>query len=79
MNGEIADAEVFVKIEGYQNLASTLNLIRSKLKDISSNMDKLNAIKNKEDSEINSWNDSLGKIGQKVDEISRALSEHRQS
>ena len=76
MNGEIGNAPVFVKINEYKTVATTLDAIRAKLADAKDNLGKISDIKAQEDSELREWESSLGEIDKKVEEINKALFEH---
>lgn len=66
---------LFVKIDKYREVISTMNQIKSKLKDADEVLAELNKIKNQEDSEIESWHADIEAIKSKLMAIDQALFE----
>ena len=66
---------MFVKIEKYKEVVSTLDEIKNKLKDANDILVELNKIKEQEDHEISSWHSDLEAIKSKLLAIDKALFE----
>ena len=66
---------VFVKIEDYQNIVDILRITQDKLKKAKALMERINELKEQEDSEINSWSQELEDIDQRLDDINKTLLE----
>lgn len=66
---------LFVKIEKYREVMSTLGEIKGKLKDAGDILMELNRIKEQEDKEIVDWHNDLENIKAKLLSIDRALFE----
>ncbi|MBU2589952.1 MAG: hypothetical protein KKA65_05015 [Nanoarchaeota archaeon] len=66
---------LFVKIDKYREVISTMNQIKSKLKDADEILAELNKIKQQEDNEIETWHSDLETIKGKLMAIDRALFE----
>jgi len=71
----MADAKVFVKIDEYKDILDIISMIRNKLDGVKKTLGKINELKNREDSELESWNRALNEIEKKVDFIDKALFE----
>jgi len=68
-------AFVFVKIDEYKGILNTINLIKNKLKEARDTLDKINELKNREDSELELWNSEIDDVERKVDFIDKAIFE----
>jgi len=66
---------LFVKIDKYREVISTMNQIKSKLKDADEILAELNKIKRQEDSEIETWHSDIETIKSKLMAIDKALFE----
>ena len=73
MDDDINAATVFVKIDSYKGVANMLELIRNKLIDAKENLEKVNQMKITLDAELKGWEDALGKVESKVEEINNTL------
>jgi len=67
------NAHVFIKIEEYKEVLDTISLIKDKLQEAKGTLDKINGIKAKEDSEIDSWNQKLNEAESKIQEMDNKL------
>lgn len=66
---------VFVKIDEYKDVLEVLDLLNKKLEKAREIMDRINDIKNDEDSELDLWEKELVEIEKKLDFINRTLME----
>ena len=71
----MADGKVFVKIDEYKDILDIISMIRNKLDGTKKTLGKINELKNREDSELESWSRALNEIEKKVDFIDKALFE----
>lgn len=66
-------APVFVKIEDYKDVLDVVSLLKEKINEASSILDKINDVKAKEDAEIENWKNSVEEIKSKVSTIDKTL------
>lgn len=66
---------LFVKIDRYKEVMSTLNELKAKLKNATDILAELDKIKEDEEKELASWHDDLESIKEKLMAIDRALFE----
>ena len=66
-------APIFVKIDEYKDIVDILALMRKKIKDAKSTVERINVLKNEEDSELETWHQSLDEVERKVDFIDKTL------
>lgn len=66
---------VFVKIDDYKDVLEVINIIKNKVVDAKKTLDKINELKNDEDSELELWHNALNEIEHKVDFIDKTLFE----
>ncbi len=66
---------LFVKIEKYREVISTIKQIKEKLQDADDILAELNKIKKQEDSEIESWHGDIETIKSKLMAIDKAMFE----
>lgn len=71
-------ARVFIKINENRGIVDIMGLIKDKIEDSRSILSQLDDLKNKEESELDLWNKSLGIINSGVDNIDRALMQDNQ-
>jgi hypothetical protein len=64
---------IFIKIEDYKDVLDIINLIKHKIKEAQSNLEKITEIKKQEDNEIELWSHTLEEIEKKIDYIDRSL------
>jgi|TARA_B100001971_G_C18154917_1_gene517946 predicted nuclease with TOPRIM domain len=68
-------APVYVKIDEYKDILDIVNLVKGKLNEARKTLDKINKLKNEEDSELNLWHSELDEIEKKVEYIDQTLFE----
>ena len=66
---------MFVKINEYNDILDIIALINEKVKEARTILDKINDLKNQEDSELNAWRSSLDDIERKLRFIDQTLFE----
>ncbi|RME54552.1 hypothetical protein D6777_03385 [Candidatus Woesearchaeota archaeon] len=66
---------LFVKVENYREVMSTLEELKEKLKETSTLLNELNRIKDEEEHEIDSWQNELESIKEKLMLIDKTLFE----
>ena len=68
-------SSVFVRIDRYRELYDVIRQIRAKLDDAKQVLKKIKDLKSQEDSELESWENELATVEQKLSEISGAMTE----
>ena len=68
-------SSVFVRIDRYRELYDVIRQIRTKLDDAKQVLKKIKDLKSQEDSELESWENELATVEQKLSEISGAMTE----
>ena len=68
-------SSVFVRLDKYRELYDLLGQIRTKLGDAKQILKKVKELKSQEDSELESWQNELASVEQKLSEIHDAMSE----
>ena len=68
-------SSVFVRLDKYRELNDLLGQIRAKLGDAKQILKKVKELKSQEDGELDSWQNELGAVEQKLSEIHDAMSE----
>jgi len=71
------DQNVFVKIEEYEDILDIITLINEKVKEAKIVLDKINDLKNQEDSDLKEWKDALNDVERKLKNIDQTLFEPR--
>ena len=66
-------APVFVKIDDYKDVLDVVKLLKEKINEANSILDKINEVKSKEDAEIENWKHSIEEIKSKVSTIDKTL------
>ena len=66
-------APIFVKIDEYKDIVDILALMRKKIKEAKGTIERVNILKNEEDSELEAWHQSLDEVERKVDFIDKTL------
>jgi len=67
------EAPVFVKIDDYKEVLDVLDLARDKLKQARDTLDRIDAIKQKEDAEFVEWRTAVDEIERKLDGVDSTL------
>ena len=68
-------APVFVKIDEYKDIADIVALMREKISQARSVLDRIREVKSNEDAEILNWARELDEVDAKVVDIDRTLME----
>ena len=68
-------AQVFVKIDEYQDILDTVNVVKNKINEAKDVLSKINDLKNKEDAELDLWHAELDEVSRKVTFIDKELFE----
>ena len=68
---------IFVKIKDYKELLDIIDVIKTRIVKAKQTMGQITALKEKEDMELEAWEQNLDDVSKKVDEISRALFESK--
>ncbi len=68
-------AQIFVRIDEYKEILELVNMIKSKVEEARGTLNKINELKNDEDSEMEFWQTEIDEIEKKVDHIDKALFE----
>jgi len=66
---------VFVKIDDYKDVLDVIELIRSKIAQAHSTIQKINGLKSEENAELDMWKANLNDIEQKISKIDNSLLE----
>ena len=66
---------VFVKIEDYKDVLDILELVKNKVTDAKGILHEINDLKNKEDVELQTWNNEITEIEKSIDYIDQTLLE----
>lgn len=69
------ESPIFVKIEKYREVTTTLNELKNKLRNATDILAELNKIKEDEEKELTSWHEDLESIKEKLMSIDKALFE----
>ncbi len=64
---------LFVKLEKYDEISRTLRMIRQKLDEAQGSLEKIKDLKAQEDKEMESWNQELEKIQERVTKVEDGL------
>ena len=68
-------APVFVKVDEYKDILDILNLVKDKLNEARTTLNKINKLKNEEDNELNLWRSELDEIEKRIGFIDNTLFE----
>ena len=69
---------VFVKVEEYNDVLNLVKNIRKKLDEAKDTLLRINDLKNEEDHQLETWQNSLAEIEKKIDFIDHSLNEPEQ-
>ncbi|MCK5026453.1 MAG: hypothetical protein KAS15_07700 [Nanoarchaeota archaeon] len=69
------EAPIFIKIDQYKDVLDILHLAKSKIRDARVLIEKINELKNAEDTEIKTWQNSLDEVEKRVMFIDKSLFE----
>ena len=79
MKEQRTGAPVFVKVDDYKEILDVLDLIKNKVKDIRDTLSNINSLRNEEDVEIATWNNTINEIERKIESIDKILFEPEKS
>jgi hypothetical protein len=66
-------APIYVKIEDYKDVLDVISLVKEKLDEANSILDKITDLKVKEDSEIENWRSEINEVQTKISMIDKTL------
>ena len=69
---------VFIKVDEYNDVLNLVKNIRKKLDEAKETLLKINDLKNEEDHQLETWQNSLVEIEKKVDFLDHSLGEPEQ-
>ncbi len=69
------DMNVFVKIDEYNDILDIIALVNEKVKEAHVILEKIDDLKNQEDSEVSVWKHSLDDVERKLKYIDQAIFE----
>lgn len=72
-NGQ--EMPVFVKIEDYKDVIDIMELIKNKVNEANSILEKIRELKSQEDAELELWNSNLEDVERKIAYIDKTLFE----
>ena len=68
-------AQLFVKVDEYKDILELVGTIKAKLEDAKETLNKINEMKNDEDSELDLWHTEIEEIEKKVEHVDKVLFE----
>ena len=66
---------VFVKLDEYKDLTDIVNLARDKIQQAKSVLNRINQLKDQEDTEFEAWKNELADMEEKLNDIDKRLME----
>lgn len=69
---------VFVKIEEYDSIISIMLTLKNKIESAKTTLNKINQLKQEEDSQLQSWQTALSEIENRLNSIDQFLHEPEQ-
>ena len=72
---ERKEMPVYVKVDDYKDVLDIIEVIKEKISEAKEVMQKLNDLKNAEDTELDVWNSEIEEVERKVAFIDRSLFE----
>lgn len=67
------DIPIFVKIEDYKDVINVIDLLKNKLSQAKDLLEKINELKEEEDSELDLWKGNIDEIEDKIETIDDSL------
>lgn len=67
------ETPVFIKIEEYKDVLDILELSKTKIKEARDILEKINKLKNAEDTELDDWHSSINDIEKRITFINKTL------
>jgi chromosome segregation ATPase len=74
-NQKSNESPIFVRIDEYKDFLDVIELIKGKIAEAKTTLQKINELKNSEDTEIEVWTNELEEINRKISLIDRTLFE----
>ncbi len=74
---ERRQSPVFVKLDDYKEVLEVVEMIRQKIVEARSVLDKIHNLKTEEDSEVEMWKSELDDVEKRIQMIDRSLLEPR--
>ncbi|MCB9362410.1 hypothetical protein H6504_03155 [Candidatus Woesearchaeota archaeon] len=75
MDPDRRETPIFVKIDEYKEVLDTISLVKAKITEAKTILEKINELKNAEDTELEVWTNELEEVQRKVQHIDRTLFE----
>lgn len=75
MEEAVGGVPVFVKIEDYKNVLELMEKLKKRLADAKQMLEKISEMKREEDAIIESWQNDIEKVEEKIEFIDRTLFE----
>jgi len=73
---ESRNMPVFVKINDYKDVLNMMDVMKQKLKEVNSDLDKIKQLKAEEDRELTEWERNIAEIGKRLSFIDAAFFEN---
>jgi chromosome segregation ATPase len=74
-NQKSNESPIFVRVDEYKDFLDVIELIKGKIAEAKTTLQKINELKNSEDTEIEVWTNELEEINRKISLIDRTLFE----
>lgn len=79
MKDQRTGAPLFVKVDEYKEILDVLDMIKGKIKEIRETLSTINALRNEEDAELATWNNTINEVEKKVEDIDKIMFEPEQT
>jgi len=66
---------IYVKVDKYRELVEVLKTINAKLANVDKTIEKINALKAQEDTQLQQWNENLSDIKSRLEKINQSFYE----
>ena len=67
------ETPVFIKIDEYKDVLDIIELTKGKIQEARNIIDKINQLKNAEDSELEEWHNAINEVDKRVTFVDKAL------
>jgi hypothetical protein len=71
----MAEKQIFIKIEKYNDAIDVIELVKNKIKESKILLQKIKQLKSQEDSMIEKWSSELNEMEKKIAQVSEVFSE----
>jgi hypothetical protein len=71
----VENVPIYVKVDKYKELIDVLHAINDRLANVNKTVEKINALKQQEDQQLQSWADNLTDIRNRLERINNAFYE----